>query len=178
MRDIVGSIELEYKRYKTLGEGALKQLRDEELDARPTPAANSAAILVWHLSGNLKSRFTDFLTSDGEKPWRGREEEFAERRVSREQLMAKWQEGWLVLLDALSQLNDQHLKATVHIRRQPLSVHAALHRSLAHAAYHVGQLVYVGKNLRGDDWEYMSIPPGKSDEYNRNPTREKGPGKV
>jgi hypothetical protein len=88
--------------------------------------------------------------------------------------MAKWQEGWLVLLDALSRLSDDHLTATVHIRQQPLTVHAALHRSLAHAAYHVGQLVYLGKSIRGDDWEYMSIPPGKSDEYNENPTLETG----
>jgi uncharacterized damage-inducible protein DinB len=178
MRDIVGSIELEFQRYKALGEGALKQLRDEELAARAQPTANSAATLVWHMAGNLQSRFTDFLASDGEKPWRQREEEFAERHVSREELMAKWEAGWKVLLEALAALTDADLMATVHIRRQPLTVHAALHRSLAHAAYHTGQLVYLGKNVRGDAWRYMTIPPGKTAEYNENPTLEKGPGRA
>ncbi|MCG6957161.1 MAG: DUF1572 domain-containing protein [Gemmatimonadetes bacterium] len=175
MRDIVGSVELEFQRYKALGEGALKQLHDEELAARAQPTANSAATLVWHMSGNLQSRFTDFLDSDGEKPWRQREEEFAERHVSREELMAKWEAGWKVLLDTLAELTDDDLMATVHIRHQPLTVHAALHRALAHAAYHTGQLVYLGKNLRGEAWSYMTIPPGKTAEYNRNPTRETGP---
>ena len=178
MRDIVGSIESEYRRYKALGEGALKQLHDDELGARETPAANSAATLVWHLSGNLQSRFTEFLTSDGEKPWREREEEFAERHVSRNELTAKWEKGWSVLLDTLASLTDDDLHATVHIRAQPLTVHAALHRSLAHTAYHVGQLVYLGKNRRSEAWQYMTIPPGKSAEYNENPTLEKAPRKV
>jgi Protein of unknown function (DUF1572) len=178
MRDIIGSIELEYQRYKTLGEGALKQLREEELGAHEAPHGNSAATLVWHVSGNLQSRFTDFLTSDGEKPWRKREEEFAERHVSREELMAKWEKGWSVLLQTIASLGDDDLKSTVEIRGQPLTVHAALHRSLAHTAYHVGQLVYLAKNRRGDEWQYMTIPPGGSAAYNRNPTLEKGARKV
>jgi hypothetical protein len=164
MRDVVGSIEAEYRRYKALGEGALKQLHDDELRSRETPAANSAATLVWHLSGNLQSRFTEFLTSDGEKPWRQREEEFAERHVSRNELTAKWEKGWSVLLDTLASLTDDD--------------HAALHRSLAHTAYHVGQLVYLAKNLRGRTWQYMTIPPGKSAEYNKDPTLEKAPRKL
>ena len=98
--------------------------------------------------------------------------------MTRDELMAKWESGWTVLLDTLATLTDDDLHATVHVRNQPLTVHAALHRSLAHAAYHTGQLVYLGKSLRGEEWQYMTIPPGKSEEYNRNPTLEKGARKV
>ena len=127
-------------------------------------------MLVWHISGNLKSRFTEFLRSDGEKPWRARDEEFVARSVTRAQLLAKWEEGWSVLFAALRDLNGDDLERTVTVRQQPLAVHEALHRSLSHAAYHVGQIVYIAKSLRPGQWKYMSIPPGKSEEYNKNPT--------
>jgi hypothetical protein len=166
MPDILHSIETEFRRYKTLGEGAIAQLDEGEF-SKPAGEGNSIAVLVWHISGNLKSRFTDFLTADGEKPWRARDEEFVARSVSRAQLLEKWEEGWGVLLSALRGLSEDDLNRTVTIRRQPLVVHAALHRSLAHASYHVGQIVYVAKSLRGDRWKYMSIPPGKSEEFNK-----------
>lgn len=173
MRVLVGAIEAEYRRYKALGEGAIAQLRDDELCASDGVAANSVAVIVWHLGGNLASRFSDFLTTDGEKPWRQRDEEFASRSVSREALSAKWEQGWGVLLGTLVTLTDADLTRTVTIRSQPLAVHEALFRSLAHASYHVGQIVHVAKLRRGDEWKYLSIAPGKTAEYNRAPTDEK-----
>ena len=166
MTEILGSIEKEFRRYKALAEGAMAQL-DEADFGRGAGADNSIAILVWHIAGNLKSRFTDFLSSDGEKPWRARDEEFAARSVTRAAMLEKWEEGWSVLFATLRSLKGDDLNRTVTIRNEPLAVHEALERSLAHAAYHVGQIVYIAKSLRGDRWKYMSIPPGKSEEYNK-----------
>lgn len=172
-RDVVASIEGEFRRYKKLGEGVIDQLGYEELVVRGSSESLSIATLVWHVSGNLESRFTDFLTSDGEKPWRERESEFQERDVDRDTLLEKWQKGWDTLMGALAELTDEDLARDVTIRAQSLSVAAALHRSLAHASYHVGQMVYIGKMLKGEEWQYLSIPPGGSATYNLNPTREK-----
>ena len=163
---VLNSIGSEYRRYKGLGEGAIAQLDDADF-SKPAGGGNSIAILVWHISGNLKSRFTDFLTSDGEKPWRARDEEFIDRSVTRAQLLETWEEGWRVLFAALATLQPDDLERTVTIRTQPMAVHDALHRSLAHVSYHVGQIVYIAKALRGDTWKYMSIPPGKSEEFNK-----------
>ena len=164
-REIVDSIAAEYRRYKELGERALAQMTDEELSRPSAPDDNSVAVIVWHLSGNLKSRFTDFLTSDGEKPWRKRDEEFAQRIVSRQQIFEKWNEGWQVLTSTLDGLIDDDLGKIVTIRQQPLKVHQALHRLMAHAAYHVGQIVFVAKSLRGASWQSLSIPKGRSDAF-------------
>ncbi len=172
MRDHVGSLEHEFLRYRSLAEGAMAQVDESDLN-RVTPGFNnSIAVLVWHISGNLKSRFTDFLNSDGEKPWRARDEEFVSRTVTRSELLNKWEDGWSVLIRALGELSDEDVKRTVTIRKEPLTVGQALHRSLAHAAYHVGQIVYIAKAARGEAWSFMSIPPGKSDQANRNPARE------
>ena len=161
MRDLIASIEAEYRRYKTLGEDAINQLADSQL-AQVPGTGNSIVTIVWHLAGNLKSRFTDFLTADGEKPWRDRDSEFLAREVSRKELQAKWEDGWRVLFAALTDLSDVDLGRTVTIRGEPHTVAQALHRSLAHASYHVGQIVYEAKALRGADWRYLSIPPGQS----------------
>jgi Protein of unknown function (DUF1572) len=174
-RDVVASIEGEYRRYKKLGEGVIDQLGYEELVVRGSSESLSIATLVWHVSGNLKSRFTDFLTSDGEKPWRQRETEFEERDVDRDAVLEKWAEGWATVLGAVKSLSDADLTRLVTIRGQSLTVCDALHRSLAHASYHVGQMVYIGKMLKGEEWQYLSIPPGGSTAYNQNPTREKTP---
>jgi uncharacterized damage-inducible protein DinB len=176
MRQIVGSIEGEYRRYKTLGEGAIEQLTDEHLFQVSSSGGNSIATLVWHISGNLVSRFTDFLQSDGEKPWRDRDAEFLHQTVPRAELREKWDKGWTVLFRALADLDDERLHAVVKIRGVPLSVHEALHRSLAHTSYHVGQIVLLAKAFRGGEWRYLSIPPGGSVAYNENPVAEKVPG--
>jgi Protein of unknown function (DUF1572) len=170
MTSIIESIRAEFLRYKALAEAAIEQVDETVLSADGPNGGNSIAVLCWHVSGNLRSRFSDFLTTDGEKPWRQREEEFQHRTVTRAQLLEKWQQGWSVLLETLATLGDDQLQTTITIRRQPMHVHEALHRAMAHVASHVGQIVYLAKSLRGQDWRYLSIPPGQSDAYNRNPT--------
>ena len=170
MATIVESIRAEYLRYKALAEAAIAQLDETALSGEGPGGGNSIAVICWHISGNFQSRFTDFLTTDGEKPWRNREEEFQPRRVTRSELLAHWERGWNVLTSALDGLTDEQLHATVTIRRQPLAVHEALLRLLAHLSYHVGQIVYLAKSSRGRDWKYLSIPPGQSDTANRTPT--------
>jgi hypothetical protein len=175
MRKLIDSIAGEYERYRRLGEGALGQLEDAELCDAASEADNSAAVIVRHITGNLRSRFTDFLTSDGEKPWRDREGEFGPHAVTRAELMEAWAGGWAVLFSTLATLGDDDLDRTVTIRGQPLAVREALHRSLAHTSYHVGQIVYLAKWRRGKGWRSLSIPPGQSAAYNRNPGNEKAP---
>ena len=169
---LIESIRDEYHRYKALAEAAIDQLDDAELSMAGAEGGNSLAVICWHVAGNLRSRFTDFLTSDGEKPWREREEEFQARTVSRSELLEVWRSGWVPLLGTLAELADGDLQRIVTIRGQRLAVHEALHRSLAHVAYHVGQIVYVAKSIRGNRWRYLSIPPGGSDAYNHSPQFE------
>jgi len=176
MRPILESIEGEFRRYKALAEGAIGQLTDEQLLLAGSSDSNSVATLVWHISGNLVSRFTEFLTSDGEKPWRDRDAEFLARNVGRTELREKWEHAWAVLFRALADLDDERLHSVVKVRGVDFSVHEALHRSLAHTSYHVGQIVFLAKALRGGTWRYLSIPPGQSAAYNANPTGEKPPG--
>jgi len=173
MNILIKSIEAEYLRYKTLAEKALAQVPEPLLSAPGPSNGNSLATICWHIAGNLQSRFTDFLTSDGEKPWRQREEEFSARTVTRDVLMEKWRTGWDALATALSTLSDADLHVSVTIRRQPLAVHEALNRSLGHICYHVGQIVYVAHAICGPDWKYLTIPPGGSDAYNARPAFEK-----
>ena len=169
MATVLDSIRDEYLRYKALAEAAMNQLSDAELSSPAPGHGNSIATICWHISGNLRSRFTDFLTSDGEKPWRNREEEFEPRVVTRVELLSKWEQGWNALLDALGTLSDAQLDATITIRGERFLVHEALQRSLAHTTYHVGQIVYAAKALSGPDWKFLSIPPGASGAFNRNP---------
>jgi hypothetical protein len=170
---IITSIRNEFLRYRALAEGAIAQLTDEELNRVDAEDSNSIAVICQHVSGNLRSRFTDFLTSDGEKPWRNRETEFDVRSATREQRLEDWASGWQVLLTALDGLDDANLNDAVTIRRQPLTVIEALHRALAHVSYHVGQIVYLAKACRGSAWISLSIPRGGSEAYNQEPTRER-----
>jgi hypothetical protein len=169
---VVQSLLDEYKRYKALAEAAIGQVGDTELTQLGPAGGNSIDMLVRHLAGNLKSRFTDFRTSDGEKSWRHRDDEFEMASLNRADLMANWESAWVTVLDEVSKLTDADLGKTVTVRRQPLRIDEALHRSLAHTAYHVGQIVYLAKAMRGDAWRTLSIPKGKSEEYNRTATRE------
>ena len=171
-RTIISLIEAEYRRYKLLGEGALEQLDAQELIA-DAEGGNSIATIVWHIAGNLESRFTDFLETDGEKAWRDRESEFERRLATPAEVSAKWEEGWGVVLNTLDQLDDADLSATISIRGVPLTVDEALFRSLAHTSYHVGQIVYIAKGLRASSWKYLTIPPGGSAAYNADPALEK-----
>jgi proteasome lid subunit RPN8/RPN11/uncharacterized damage-inducible protein DinB len=170
---IIASIQGEYLRYKKLAEAAIAQVPDDQLAAMASDQSNSIVVICWHVSGNLKSRFTDFLTADGEKPWRKRDEEFDARKVGRAELLAKWEDGWSALLGALSGLSDDALSREVTIRGQRLSVTEALHRSLAHTSYHVGQIVYLAREAAGDKWTSLSIPKGQSAAFNANPSGQK-----
>lgn len=163
----VEDFRAEYDRYRSLGERAIAQMSDTALNALPTPDANSAAMIARHVGGNLASRFTDFLTVDGEKPWRDRDSEFETRDYSRDDVQRVWRQGWAVLEEQLGRLTDDDLTRTVTIRHQPLTVHAALCRSLGHVSSHVGQLVLLGRMHAGADWQTLSIPKGKSGAYNQ-----------
>jgi uncharacterized damage-inducible protein DinB len=172
---MIDDFQAEYRRYRLLGEKALAQMPDAALNHVPAPEANSAAMIVRHMSGNLRSRFADFLTTDGEKPDRDRDQEFLERSYTRREVDDHWAQGWTVLESTLSSLTDADLSRTVTIRQQGLSVHAALCRSLAHVAYHVGQLVLLARMTATEPWQSLSIPRGASVAYNAAPNRERAP---
>jgi hypothetical protein len=149
-----------YRMYKELGERAIAQVEsDQDLHRQLDPDSNSIAIIVKHIAGNLRSRFRDFLTSDGEKPDRNRDSEFAEEGVaSRAEILRWWNSGWDVLLAAVESLAPEDLERTVHIREEKLLVVEALNRSVTHTAYHVGQIVYVARHLASGHWASLSIP--------------------
>ncbi len=162
----------EFKRMQSLADGAVSQLSDEQFFSVPSPGDNSIAVIVKHVGGNLVSRWTDFLTSDGEKPGRDRDTEF---RIgasdTRGQLLQVWTHGWATLFEALRPLGDSDMARVITIRGEPLTVLQAVNRQLTHYAYHVGQIVYVAKHHCGPAWRSLSIPLGHSVEFNRNPTR-------
>jgi uncharacterized damage-inducible protein DinB len=157
----------EFKKAKYSGEAAMAQLTDQQLLIRINPRQNSIAVIVKHLHGNLLSRFTDFLTSDGEKPSRNREQEFVEEIVGRDQIMRWWNEGWACLLGALANLSDDDLLKTVTIRTEPFTVIGAIARSMSHCAYHMGQILLLAKHIKGDGWKYITIAPGQSSAFNQ-----------
>lgn len=154
----LNSIRSRFQMYRELAEKTFEQLSDEDFYYRPDPESNNIAILIQHMAGNLRSRFTDFLHSDGEKPWRNRDKEFEDQHLDRNQLMHLWQQGWSCLYDALEVLSEQDLTRHVTIRHEQISVIDALNRQLAHHAYHVGQIVYLGKMIRKNRWKSLSIP--------------------
>ena len=153
--------------YKALAEKTFDQLEDRDFNYQPDPQSNSIGIIIQHLSGNMLSRWTGFLTEDGEKDWRSRDKEFNDQELGRSQLMEIWEKGWNCFIDALQSLKEEDLLKTIHIRTEPLIVADAINRQLAHYPYHVGQIVYIGKWLRGGKWQSLSIAKGKSDDYNR-----------
>ena len=165
----------EYQRYRLIGKKALDQTSDTALNHVIGHDNNSIAVVVRHISGNLISRFTDFLTSDGEKSWRDRDTEFESRAYDRQEICEMWDKGWEVLETQLAALSDDDLGKTVYIRGQAWTVHAALSRSLAHVSYHVGQIVMIARMLAEGEWNWISVPKGKSKEYNLNPTKERRP---
>lgn len=173
MRDVLSAIEGEYRRYRKLGLDTIEQLNGGQLCTRVSAESLSIATIVWHISGNLASRFTDFLSTDGEKEWRERDDEFAVRTVPVDEVVTRWDGGWSILEATLAELTDGDLGRTITIRGVELTVGEALQRSLAHTAYHVGQMTFIGKMLAGDGWRYLSIPPGGTAEYNAAPTMEK-----
>jgi hypothetical protein len=165
----------EYARYRVVGEKAMRQVSDDDLNVVIGPDNNSIAMLVRHISGNFISRFTDFLTTDGEKPWRNRDSEFEDAKYERKDVEKMWAEGWQALEAELARLSDEDLKRTVFIRGQAWTVHGALCRSLAHVASHIGQIVLLARILNDGKWDWITIPKGQSPQYDANPTMEKKP---
>lgn len=171
---LLDEIRRQMRGHKRLGEGALAQLKDEDFFVSLDPESNSVAILIKHIAGNMRSRFTDFLTSDGEKPTRHRDQEFeTAANTSRDDLMRWWEEGWAVVLSALDSLQPDDLMRTIYIRQEPHTVVQALNRALAHYAFHLGQIVFLAKHLRLSDWKTLSVPRGKSEEFNRMSLEER-----
>jgi hypothetical protein len=155
----------QFAQYKLLAEKSFLQLSDEQLFKAENESSNSIAVIVKHMWGNMISRWTDFLTSDGEKDWRERDAEFQNDMNSREDMVQKWEEGWACLFNTLQHLKTEDLELIVTIRSQPLTVTDAILRQLTHYAYHIGQIVYIGKVFKSEKWNSLSIPKGGSAAY-------------
>ncbi len=171
---MIATFRSEFARCNTYLNGVLDQIDDDTLNRLPVEGGNSIAMLVRHLYGNIRSRFTDFLDSDGEKSWRERENEFARVAIDEPEARRLWAEAWDLLDETLASLKDEDLDREVVIRGQVLTVRAALLRSLAHISYHVGQMVVMARAGVADSWSFMSIPLGGTAAYNQNPTKERG----
>ena len=171
--EVLSSCIKRFKEYKTLGDKAMAQLTDEQMQRQPNEASNSIAIIIQHMHGNMVSRWTNFLTEDGEKPWRSRDAEFEKQVLSKERVLGLWEEGWKVFLDTLASLMPDDLLKTITIRSQPLVVIDAINRQLGHYSYHVGQIVYLAKWMKESEWKSLSIPKGESNAYNKQMTSPK-----
>ena len=166
-KHFLDAVSRRMREYKRLGAGAMAQLQNHEFTLRPNDVSNSMAQLVAHLSGNMRSRWTNFLSEDGEKTWRNRDQEFEDQPKSREDILADWEAGWEVFLGTVESLAPDDLLRTVTIRSEPLSVLDAITRQVAHYSMHIGQMLYLAKIIRGHDWNSLSIPRGGSEDYNR-----------
>jgi len=160
------SAKKQFEYYKQLAEKTISQISDEKLFWQYNNDSNSIATIVKHLNGNMLSRWTDFMTTDGEKESRQRDAEFENDIRSREKVLEKWNEGWACLFAAIDSLKEEDLETEIFIRNQGCTVMDAINRQLAHYSYHVGQIVFVGKMIVGEKWNSLSIPKGKSDSYN------------
>ena len=157
-----------FRYYKSLGDKAMEQLDENKIHFRFEENSNNVATIVKHMAGNMLSRWTDFLTADGEKSWRNRETEFDDTFRSKSEMLAYWEKGWNCLFDAVDPLKKEDLDKIVYIRSERHSVLDAMNRQLAHYSYHTGQLVFVIKALVASDWQSLSIPRGKSEEFNKD----------
>jgi len=166
MNSYLTSVKKQFKYYKSLGDKTFTQLNDEQLFYQYNNDSNSIAIIVKHIVGNMLSRWTDFLNTDGEKEWRNRDDEFANNIENREELLATWEKGWICLFNAIDPLTEDDLQKEIFIRNMSHTVIEAINRQLAHYSYHIGQLVFIGKLVTNDNWESLSIPKGNSKTYN------------
>ncbi len=166
--NFLSSAKRQFETYKNLGEKAMLQMEDADLFWQPNEDSNSVYTIVKHLWGNMLSRWTNFLTEDGEKPWRQRDAEFESDANSREELMKKWNEGWQCLYDALDSITDADLDKIVYIRNEGHTILEAINRQIAHYPYHVGQIIYIGKLRKSEAWRSLSIPRNMSDEFNKD----------
>lgn len=172
--ELIASLARVFANNKSWADDAIAQLSDEKLRQSLDSNSNSVAVIMKHVAGNLLSRWTDFLSTDGEKPWRNRDDEFIDNFNSREDILAYWEQGWNCLFGTLNCLTPGDVSKTVTIRGEPHSVSLAMHRSLAHCGYHVGQIILISRVLAGDEWKTITVPRGKSAEYNQQVWGEGG----
>ena len=165
-KEFITSATKRLKYYKDLGDKTFEQLGDWDFHYQPNEESNSIAIIIQHMAGNMLSRWTNFLTEDGEKEWRQRDDEFEIHNYSKQQLLELWQKGWACLFNAIASLTKKELKQTITIRNEPLTVIDAINRQLAHYPYHVGQIIFIAKLIKDKDWKNLSIAKGNSAAYN------------
>jgi uncharacterized damage-inducible protein DinB len=166
INNYLSSIYKQFEYYKVLGDGAIAQLHEEELFQQPNAASNSVAMIVKHLHGNMLSRWTNFLEEDGEKEWRQRDAEFDNDLNNQEEVLQKWESGWTCLFDAIESINEDNFDQLAYIRNMGHTIVEAINRQMAHYAYHVGQIVFLAKLIKGNDWQTLSIAKGQSKTYN------------
>jgi len=166
MKSYLNSIIKQFEYYKSLGDKTFKQLSFDDMQWQSSENANSISIIVKHLAGNMRSRWTNFLTEDGEKKWRNRDDEFINTFNSKEEVIAAWESGWFCLFNAIKPLNENQLENVVYIRHGGHTITEAINRQLTHYAYHIGQIVFLGKLLKGEKWQSLSIPKNSSLKYN------------
>ncbi|MBK6936110.1 MAG: DUF1572 family protein [Chitinophagaceae bacterium] len=176
-KDYLQTVIKRLKYYKDLGDKTFEQLVEWDFHYQANPESNSIAVIMQHISGNMLSRWTNFLTEDGEKVWRKRDAEFEEQQKTKEELIAFWEEGWDCFLSAVSSLKKKDLKKKISIRGEKLTVTDAINRQLAHYPYHIGQIIYIAKAIKNVSWKNLSIPKGSSAEYN-NTAAIKDPAKA
>lgn len=167
-KEYINTIIRRLNYYKDLGDKTFEQLNEADFHFQPDEESNSIAIIIQHMSGNMLSRWTNFLTEDGEKEWRRRDEEFAVQPYSKQQLLELWEKGWNCVISTLKSLREEDLLKTVYIRQEGLTVIDAMNRQLAHYPYHVGQIAYLGRMRKGAAWKSLSIPKGGSGQYNQS----------
>lgn len=163
----IKSVVFEFERYKALGNKTFEQLEEKDIHWTYSESDNSIAIIVKHLVGNMLSRWTNFLTEDGEKAWRNRENEFQNPYSSKIEMIDAWEKGWQCLFTALSLINAENFHLQIKIRNEAHTIYEAVNRQLAHYANHIGQIVFIGKMIQGNEWISLSIPKGKSSEFNK-----------
>ncbi|TXG39446.1 DinB family protein [Seonamhaeicola maritimus] len=175
MESYLSSVIKQFRYYKSLSDKTIEALSFEELQKELMRDSNSVSIIVKHLVGNMRSRWTNFLTEDGEKSWRDRDSEFEDTFTSKDELVENWNNGWACLFNAIEASTVEDLERIVYIRNQGHTVTEAINRQLAHYSYHVGQIVFLGKLIKGEHWDSLSIPKGASKSYNRKKfNKEKG----
>lgn len=166
IQNFIENTILSFKYYKSLGDQVLESLEEEDLFWQYNETSNSVAIIVHHLAGNMKSRWTDFFTTDGEKESRDRDREFEPKMSSKNELLILWEAGWETLFNTLQTIDKENFHQKIYIRNQEHTVMQAVHRQMMHYAGHVGQIIYIGKMIRGQEWKNLSIPKGESKRYN------------
>jgi len=166
--EFITSVLFEFSRYKTMGDRTFVQLNESDIHWKLNESDNSIALIVKHMSGNMLSRWTNFLTEDGEKPWRNRETEFEQPYTTKEEMLVAWETGWQCLFNALNSVSPDNFNTILKIRNEDHTIVQAVHRQLAHYCSHVGQIVLLGKMIKADKWTSLSIPKGESERFNKD----------